>query len=628
MATSAPVSRETIVRVLLKLLAAKGEVWEAEVQRRATSGQALEVKGISVGADVLQEALAQHRRGGTAPSNGTIKPEDKVLETLQRRQEERMASSATPPTAAASTGVAAATTGSLRWTPTTTSAGAMANKALLECEDAEEFTGKVNVLPGSKVAVLPKPDVLSSPTGEYLMPGEVAEVVARCFNRKDGRVYLRLRKYAGWVSTRSRMDFSKFVVVQAQGQPLVEPLIANGATKTRAAKMLQKVSEDWKPQVAPKGTQADAILEAGNGTEPIRFRAASSVAILTRPDIAGRTESTGSRINAKEEFLADGVYFRHSDGRAYLHLKDGRGWVSERNKTDFMRFAVEPVGPTDFADDDFQEAAPAKRAAGVKKVLIVERTDEVPAEARSSVGTVEPGGLQDVKPSKFIFRSDDEIWPEALRPPQPLDSVMRLKLRRISGNFGVKTRECEEDLAEVVERASSFGRACPAQKELLHYADTLRKEVQRLQKEWAEAVKAAIKDSVPTPSSSSTVAPEVTQGTSSSGVMPVQVRGCRWYCAMLGAADSSSGPSEESGSSTFLRHLGPLRLSQKDADSDLVKMKAQAVEKKNSPKPEAASVEVKESTNSSKRKGASTVEEAATPANGKRLKKISEVEET
>jgi len=535
MSSNDSVSRAKIVDALKSLFESKNNAsYEAQVKDRALQGN-LVIKGQTISLDIVNDAL----------------------------EKKQQASGATAPASSAP--------GGERWTPTS-SAGAMANRAVMEHEDAEQYNETVHVTAGSKVAVLTKPDVNSPVTGEYIAASDgMVEVVARLINRKDGRVYVRLRTKTGWVSTRSRKEFSKLVLEIAEGRPALEPPSVQAMSNPRATRYLQPVDEAGKP------TGAEATL----GGEPRRFRATGMVPILPKPDFAGEKMSVaGARFSQKQEFVADGAFLRAADGRAWLHLKDGTGWVCERHKTDFSRMVVEPCGPSDDFLDDGKEGASGSRvrAAGGKKVIVTEKKElVVPVEALGNNASI-PGGISvGALPQELVFRSDLEIWPEELRPPKPLDKNMRVKLRRIFASFGVKSKECEEDIAELDEKAKSFNRACPAQKELLQYAEQIKKEMQKVQKEWTAAVKAALAgSSVP---SKSPPPPANVKDTSGCSIMPVQVRGSRWFCASVGGrpapgasdGDEDGGAGATSTGSVF-RHIGPLRLSEDDASADLQKM--------------------------------------------------------
>jgi len=532
-------SRAKIVEALQKLFESKNNAsYEAQVKDRAVKGD-LVIKGQTITLDIVNDALEQKQQASGASAPAPSAP------------------------------------GGERWTPTS-SAGAMANRAAMEHEDAETYNETVQVTcgTGGKVAVLTKPDVTGAVTGEYIAASDgMVEVVSRVINRKDGRVYVRLRTKTGWVSTRSRKEFSKVVLEIAEGRPALEPPSIQAISNPRATRYLQPVDEAGKP------TGAEATL----GGEPRRFRATAMVPILAKPDFAGeKTLVGGARLSQKQEFVADGAFLRAADGRAWLHLKDGTGWVCERNKTDFSRMVVEPCGPSDDFVDDGKEGASGSqsrvRSAGGKKVIVTEKKElVVPVEAVGNNASV-PGGISvGALPQELVFRSDLEIWPEELRPPKPLDKNMRVKLRRIFASFGVKSKECEEDIAEIDEKAKSFNRACPAQKELQQYAEQLKKEMQKVQKEWTAAVKAALAgSSVP---SKAPTPPADAKDTSGCSIMPVQVRGSRWFCASVGGRPAPGGTDgdEDGGSGaastgSVFRHIGPLRLSEDDASADLSKM--------------------------------------------------------
>ncbi|CAE8740494.1 unnamed protein product [Polarella glacialis] len=115
--------------------------------------------------------------------------------------------------------------------------------------------------------------------------------------------------------------------------------------------------------------------------------------------------------------------------------------------------------------------------------------------------------------------------------------------------------------------ALRFGRACPAQKELQTYADVLRKEVQKAKKEWAAAVKELLQKVSSSPSLPSRAASSSRKAVGGY-VLPVQVRGCRWFCAALANNDVSD--SGEKARDKF----GPLRATPAEAQADLAKMKS------------------------------------------------------
>merc|ERR1712070_1168802 len=90
---------------------------------------------------------------------------------------------------------------------------------------AEMFAKKISCHPDvKKIGILTDPDLSATPTGEYLLAGQMYTVNERAFT-SDGRVFLHLAEegnesLTGWVSTRSRKEFEKVVLVAADGSDL------------------------------------------------------------------------------------------------------------------------------------------------------------------------------------------------------------------------------------------------------------------------------------------------------------------------------------------------------------------------------------------------------------------------
>lgn len=228
---------------------------------------------------------------------------------------------------------------------------ALAQKASVECENATPFARKVRNISDRKVAVLMKPNATSEGTGRHIEPGEIFEVVARAYRSQDGRTYVRLRESeSGWVSTRSRKDFWK-VVLGPVGGTALEPAGHSIENDSHAQKLLAHVSYDCERLNA----EGQPLTAADAGTAPAmqswRFHVLSTRAlpITSQPSLTEGTSMRGVALAAREEFIADAVHVDHKDGRAYLHLQDCRGWVCERSRTDFSKFAVEPLNEEDGA---------------------------------------------------------------------------------------------------------------------------------------------------------------------------------------------------------------------------------------------------------------------------------------
>eukprot|EP00439_Symbiodinium_sp_Y106_P062510 s302_g9.t1 len=110
--------------------------------------------------------------------------------------------------------------GVARWTPEAPSSSLLTNKAIMECEQAEPFA-RTAVVGDRPVPVFGRPDVLDKPV-ENLSAGRV-EVVARFISHSDGRVYLRLKADAGWVSTRSVEDLAECALSTVEEEASFEP---------------------------------------------------------------------------------------------------------------------------------------------------------------------------------------------------------------------------------------------------------------------------------------------------------------------------------------------------------------------------------------------------------------------
>ena len=220
------VSKESILRALASLMANKDAAYVAGVRSRAAKGN-LSIKGQSITEEIVCEALTR-----------LPKAEDK-------------------PKPAADANAAAP---GARWTPSSASIASIVSKALMECEDAEQYMERVRVVGDTKVAVLPKPDVNATPTGEFLCSEEWADTVAKVVSRKDGRVYVRLRNFSGWVSSRSRNDFNKVVLDVEEGKAPLEPSAAQVIAMSRAMRLL--------PHMTQEGYQTSNT----SGTKVRRFR--------------------------------------------------------------------------------------------------------------------------------------------------------------------------------------------------------------------------------------------------------------------------------------------------------------------------------------------------------------------
>lgn len=441
------------------------------------------VKGNTIGVDVLKEALAALAKDpGFAASPSA--PAAGAVPTPSRSQAAAPPAVGAPAATAESAAAAGQSAAATRWTPPAPSAAALAAKAVQEFENAKPFNRVVRIVGGAKVALLSKPDILSQPTGEYLQDGQTAETVARLVAPRDGRVYLRIKGPSGWVSTRSRKCFGKTVVAPASGDPL-EPPEYSDPGQSCALDILQAVDSEGKDML-PEGASASSTTPAQR--IPVSFRATlSRHPVLSSPSIAVAANSTVF-VNCQDKFEADAVHFNPAENRAYLRLRDGRGWICERSKASLHRFAVEPVDASLAVADDG-----AKRLKTDDGRVVIMRsgatdTAEQPAAQKPAAKGVAQAA---------VFRSDEEIWPAALRPPKPILPPSREKMRRLFMFYGKRIAEAERDLKEANQQADTYSRSCPAVEELRKFMDGVKKEIAQYNKDWTGAVRQLVAEEGP-----------------------------------------------------------------------------------------------------------------------------------
>lgn len=518
------ISHATLVEKICSLMSAKGPGVVAQVEQKIANGQGITVKGVHMSVDVLREALNRHRTSAAVAAPSAPTPQ----------------AAETKPAPMAN-----------RWQPTA-SDGAVFDKVLHECENAQPFAERVAVKDSRPVAIFPRPNVLAKPTGQYLEPSEHVKVIARVVMPRDGRVYLRLKDKNGWVPTRARDKFERVVLSLSSGAALQEPA---ELSRSLAAPVLRRVDERGRPVQLAGGAAAPSKLE------PRQFRALGAVHVLGQANVAA-APSGGARIPSGEHFWADGALMNPQDGRVYLRLKDGRGWVSERARTDFTKFAVEPseggFGPADVSDDEPLATGAAGGAGAARKgVVVMSRPTGQPAQPSAEAAQLRPKPVD--RPA--IFRSDTDLWPKEMQPPRPLAPEARRQLRRLSEAFGAKARQCESDVKEIMDRIAAYKRACDAQKELQQYAEVLRKEAAKFQREWADAVRERMGADVSAADAGKTDSAEA-----SAGLGAALLRGTKCFFAELHAP-----PTGEAVVSSRL--LGPIRPSVAAASQDLEKMR-------------------------------------------------------
>jgi len=422
-APSAPAgpSREKLIRLMVGMLTKKGPAMAAQLHKRVENGMALEIQGIKVEVDALEEALAQYE--------DNLAPEKPVAPEAAAKPVTSSASSWTP-----------AASSSSRWNPGPSSTSLLSARALMECEQAETFNRSVRVVEDEVATVYSKPDVLTAPTGEELTGRTVVDVVARFACQRDGRVYLRLKRDTGaWISTRSSEVLGVEVLEPLSGESNIEPPKFGEPLQSRCLRMLPELDlssltpskgevvaptdlkdvgdddggvgvgcgedefdegdsvvadeddydvvvdhdaeegeEEAKEMESAEGASEvpdeenaceegasevfdeENVGEEGQGQEETGGSAASTAAYaasVKRPRmfkvVAGRCPvlsapnarelmGSGNKVWLKmnDQFWADAAVFVPSEGRAYVRVRSGNGWIAERSRTDLRRHAL------------------------------------------------------------------------------------------------------------------------------------------------------------------------------------------------------------------------------------------------------------------------------------------------
>mmetsp|Transcript_29227 Transcript_29227/g.67282 ORF Transcript_29227/g.67282 Transcript_29227/m.67282 type:complete len:562 (-) Transcript_29227:101-1786(-) len=453
-----------------------------------------------------------------------------------------------------------------RWTPRGPSAATMHAKAQLECERAEAWHQQVQVMGGCKLAILTRPDVLTQPSGRYLMDGEVVEVVARTVSVKDGRTYLRLQKQDGWICTRSRKDFTKQVIKPQTDDVQMEP-VGCEPPESLAKQMLEPM-DDMGKRALLLDLEDKASRDAAR--QPQQFTVlATQCPILQSPSSFSSSKGV---LAQREVFTADGTFFSMGEHRAYLHMQDGRGWISECKKSDFRRLAVAPVGCSDAqlevaTSGQRVQAARVRRPSAPVTIPTFSEGPSLPKQVREKMPKLSEGPC--------IFPSDKELWPESLCAPQPLTVALRAKLRTVRGKYGDIICQGQADAMEATEKANGYARSCATEKALRDLAKAIDKEVARVQSDWADDVKLVLAEEGLDWNSS---APKPPDGEKELRVSPVQVCGKRLYCALLD--EGGAEEEHESETSSQRRLLGPLREAESQAQQDLEGMRGARQAKK------------------------------------------------
>mmetsp|Transcript_29713 Transcript_29713/g.47874 ORF Transcript_29713/g.47874 Transcript_29713/m.47874 type:complete len:514 (-) Transcript_29713:177-1718(-) len=271
---SANPSRQKLVEVLVTLLKSKGALMVAEFERRVSLGQGLEARGIKADVETLEEALEEYESQQVVVLGKGAKEVNSPQRTAPAPSSPPKASLADKPGSPQKAG-----SGGARWMPSAPSASLLAAKALMECERAEPFSRWVRVVASVKVGVMTRPDMHADLTGTLLSEGEKVEVVARYLCQKDGRVYLRLKKESGWITTRSRKDWSKIVLGPLIGEGVIEPAKYSQPLESVGAKYVPELDDSAAAEPTSmaedldgdddEGDAADEAVEEGEAAEEV-----------------------------------------------------------------------------------------------------------------------------------------------------------------------------------------------------------------------------------------------------------------------------------------------------------------------------------------------------------------------
>jgi len=243
MASNPAMPREKLVELLVSMLQKKGPVMVAELERRVAAGQGLQARGITADAEMLQEALEEFDarqvvvvgKGAVEVNSPPKRPSAPPVELPKL---------AGVGGAVSSTSTATGPGQGARWMPAAPSATLLVARAQMECENAETFMRTLRVVGSVKVGVLTRPDMAADFTGTILTEGDKMEVVARFLNNRDGRVYFRLKSETGWVSIRSRKEFTKIVLGPLPGEAPIEPARFNQPIVSTAMRVLPELDSE------------------------------------------------------------------------------------------------------------------------------------------------------------------------------------------------------------------------------------------------------------------------------------------------------------------------------------------------------------------------------------------------
>lgn len=347
---------------------------------------------------------------------------------------------------------------------------------------------------------------------------------------------------------------------------------------------------EFKVQVA---SETEPSTEEKREVHTWRESGVAKVPILCEPVM--NKAITGKRLRCNEIFEVDMCKESSVDGRMYLHLVDGRGWVCTTAKNGLS--VVEPANEEirDLEEEILREEERLEKIQERRAALLAaiedrqQRVRELDEEYEDLCDHPSEDPLsKDVEAQDIDFGvqgatsreqeclaggsnflgvdaavllpSDEELWPTSLQPAHHLTQAQRVALRRIFCNFSDRIEEVQQDLGEANALIHKYKQKCKTKEALIAQSRKLTQEAAKLHEEWETCVKAELAKRVlpsPAPSESNL-----------DGVVPIQVRAERWFSATI--ETKANLQNVDAGRSQV---LGPLRKSLADAKDDLCRMK-------------------------------------------------------
>lgn len=408
------------------------------------------------------------------------------------------------------------------------------------------------------------------------------------------------------------MDVCETSCTPALAQNLMESIstLTSTTLEIRATPMKSNLEKDSLVSVCSnevvEATEAQTALAAESHAEEKceahtwRESGVAKVPILFEPCM--KKTITGKRLRCKEIFEIDRCKESRDDGRMYLHLADGRGWVctTARNGLSVVEPGNEEI--RDLEEEIMKEEERLEKIRERREALLAaiddrrQRVQDLDEEyedlchqptghqlsedstvLNSMEGPCQEDGDLNIEATQredilrlghldskalgadeaILLPSDEELWPAALGPPLLLNQSQRIVFRQIFCHFSARIADVQQDLDKISAFLQSCEHKCKLRDTLCAQQTMLAAENLKARQEWEACVKAELAKGV------FPVAPP--SQADLDGVVPVQVRGERWFSSIIKAslADLDDGR-------THL--MGPLRKNLAEARDDLSRM--------------------------------------------------------